>query len=62
MITKSHNHNHFWTEDNVVYESYKTIRGLRWRAIVELDFKYPDHEKLSESMVTFLNNILESKN
>jgi hypothetical protein len=36
MITKSHNHNHFWIEDNTVYESYNTLRGLRYRPIAEV--------------------------
>lgn len=62
MITKSENHDHFWTENNVVYESYKTIRGLRFMEVVKLNFNYPDHEKLTDSMVLFLNNILNYKN
>lgn len=62
MITKSNNHIHFWIENNVVYESYNTLRGLRYRELIGLDFNYPDHEKLSDSMIIFLNNILISKN
>ena len=62
MIKKSNNHDHFWTDKNIVYESYKTIRGLRFRRITILDFNYPNHEKLTDSMVLFLNNILNSKN
>jgi len=62
MITKSNNHDHFWTENNIVYESYKTIRGLRFMEVAKLNFNYPDHEKLTDSMVLFLNNILNSKN
>ena len=62
MITKSHNHHHFWTEDNIVYESYSTLRGLRFRQILKLSFNYPNHEKLTDTMVTFLNNILKSQN
>lgn len=61
MIVKSHNHDYFWTENNVIYESYNTIRGLRYRELIQLDFYYPDHDKLSESQVEFLNNILTSK-
>ena len=61
MIIKSPNHDHFWTEDNVVYESYNTIRGLRYMKIVELDFNYPNRNNLTDNMLEFLNNILKSQ-
>ncbi|MCP1996636.1 hypothetical protein L1275_002431 [Flavobacterium sp. HSC-61S13] len=35
-MTKSHNHDHFWIEDEILYESYRTIRGLRYRQIMEV--------------------------
>ena len=60
QIIKSHNHDHFWCENNIVYESYNTIRGLRFRQLIELNFKYPDKELLTETMVTFLNNIFKN--
>lgn len=62
MIVKSNNHDHFWTENNIVYESYRTIRGLRFMEVKKLPFNYPDHEKLTDSMVLFLNNILNNQN
>lgn len=62
IIRKSHNHDHFWTENNIVYESYKTLRGMRYMEIVILEFNYPDKDNLTESDVSFLNNILNSKN
>lgn len=61
MIIKSHNHDHFWIENGIVYESYNTLRGLRYRELMNLDFEYPDSDKLSDSQVEFLNNILSSK-
>ena len=61
MIIKSPNHDHFWTEDNVVYESYNTIRGLRYTKIIELDFNYPNHDNLTDNMLEFINNILQSQ-
>lgn len=56
MITKSHNHHHFWTENNVVYESYNTLRGMRFRYIVILDFDYPDKDTLTELEINSLNS------
>jgi len=32
-IPKRHNHDHFWVEDGVLFESYNTIRGMRYDAI-----------------------------
>ena len=61
MLTKSPNHDHFWTENKIVYESYITIRGLRFRQIAVLDFFYPDHEILTEPMINYLNKRFEHK-
>ena len=35
-IKKDVNHDHFWIEDGILYESYKTLRGLRYRQILEV--------------------------
>lgn len=59
MITKSHNHSHFWTENRIVYESYNTIRGMRFRQIIELPFYYPNHLKLTDMMIQYLNRCFE---
>lgn len=45
-IQKSHNHDHFWVEDKILYESYNTIRGMRYRKLFLID--YPDTEILPE--------------
>lgn len=58
MITKSQNHSHFWTENRIVYESYSTIRGMRFRQLVELPFYYPNHSKLTDLMVDYLNRYI----
>ena len=60
-IRKSHNHDHFWTKNNVVFESYNTLRGLRFREIAELSFNYPNHEILTDKMVDFLNYAINFK-
>lgn len=35
-IKRFRTHHHFWIEDNILYESYTTIRGLRYAAIMKL--------------------------
>ena len=61
MLTKSHNHSHFWTENKIVYESYNTIRGLRFRQIAVLWFFYPDHKKLTDPMIDYINKRFENQ-
>lgn len=61
MLIKSHNHSHFWTENKIVYESYNTIRGLRFMQIAELWFFYPDHNILTQPMIDYLNRRFENK-
>ena len=58
MITKSHNHNHFWIEDNTVYESYNTLRGLRYRPIAEVIME--DIEILSDDDILLVNERLKA--
>ena len=58
QLNKSHNHDHFWIEDNFAYESYNTIRGLRYRQICGVD--YPDTEKLSEVDILLINSQLKN--
>ena len=58
MITKSHNHNHFFIEDNTVYESYNTLRGLRYRPIAEVIME--DKEILSDDDIRLVNERLEA--
>lgn len=35
-LSKDRRHDHFWIEDEVLFESYQTIRGLRYRNILEV--------------------------
>ena len=54
MITKCHNHHHFWVADCVLYEAYSTIRGLRYREICEV--LYPDTEKLTDEQLKHIED------
>lgn len=58
IIKKEESHDHFWIENKCLCESYKTIRGLRWRFITEVD--YPDCDNLSDDQITEIKLILES--
>ena len=53
MITKKNNHDHFWIEDGILFESYMTIRGLRYNPILEVEF--PDNENCSEEVIEKIN-------
>ncbi|TDO68758.1 hypothetical protein EV143_12020 [Flavobacterium chryseum] len=61
MITKSENHSHFWVENKILYESSNTIRGLRYRRIIELWFHYPDNNKLTDMMIAYVNRRIKAE-
>jgi len=52
-IPKKHNHDHFWIEDEILYESYNTIRGKRFLAIKEVP-GMPDEERCSEECLEYM--------
>lgn len=52
-LTKSHNHSHFWIQNEQLFESYYTIRGLRWRFIIDVP-AMADEEKCSEYSLEFI--------
>jgi hypothetical protein len=55
-LTPKHNHNHFWIEDYTVYESYNTIRGVRYAPVAEVIMN--DKEKLDETDIKLVNETL----
>ena len=58
-LSKSNRHDHFFTFDNSVHESYGTIRGLRYMKIV--DVEYPDKDRLCEVDILLINSILSNR-
>jgi hypothetical protein len=52
-VLKDKRHSHFWIEDGELYESYNTIRGLRYRHRFSVD-GLPDTNKCSESMMLYI--------
>lgn len=47
VLKQDKNHDHYWIADEVLYESYQTIRGLRYRKIMNVKNE-PDNEFLCE--------------
>ena len=52
-ISKDKNHSHFWIEDEELYESYNTIRGLRYRHRFSVG-GLVDTDKCSSVMMTYI--------
>jgi hypothetical protein len=47
-IPRGANHDHFWIEDNILYETYRTIRGLRYCFKMALDQgQYADNDNVT---------------
>lgn len=55
-LIKSHNHSHFWVQGCQLHESYKTIRGIRYRFLC--DVLWPDCDKLSDDDINAIKKIL----
>jgi hypothetical protein len=52
-LKKSHNHSHFWIQNEQLLESYWTIRGLRWRFLIDVPLMQ-DEENCSEYSLEFI--------
>ena len=52
-IPKRQNHDHFWILDGFLYESYTTIRGVRYIETKEVD-GMPDEDKCSEACLNYI--------
>lgn len=57
VVIKDEKHSHFWIVENCLYESYYTIRGMRYRFITEVE--YPDCSILTDKQITEIKLILE---
>lgn len=50
---KDYNHSHYWVEDGHLFESYNTLRGLRYRCILYCP-GIEDCDNCSEDMVKYI--------
>jgi hypothetical protein len=53
VLSKDRNHDHYWIDDDVLYESYRTLRGLRYRPVLEV-FGMPNCEKCTDAMIIYI--------
>ena len=53
-LTKQLNHSHFWIENGILHETYRTIRGLRYVEICEVP-GLPDTENCPEDMLLYIS-------
>jgi hypothetical protein len=59
MLTKSLHHEHFYTKDSIIYETCQTDKGFQDEVVLKLNCYYPNHKKLTEDMINYLNRYLE---
>lgn len=52
-LTKDKNHDHFWIDEEMLFESYKTIRGLRYRPRLKV-WGMPNSDKCTPEMITYI--------
>ncbi len=52
-LIKKHNHDHFWIADGVLFESYRTLRGLRYMSKIEVP-GMPDMDECDEATITHI--------
>lgn len=52
-LPKDKSHDHYWIEDERLYESYQTLRGLRFRFRLSVP-NMPDSERCSDSMIKYI--------
>lgn len=52
---KDRRHDHYWISEQQLYESYSTIRGLRYRHIMEVP-GMSDTDKCSQDLINIIEN------
>lgn len=50
-IFKDDKHDHYWIENEILFESYWTIRGLRYRILLEVK-GMNDNENCSDEVIS----------
>lgn len=53
LIYENAQHDHYWIKDGILYESYHTIRGLRYRRFKDVP-GMPDHDRCSPACVRYM--------
>ena len=53
-LYKHRKHNHFWIKNEVLYESYNTLHGLRYQEIMKVS-RVPDEDKCKEVCLKYIS-------
>ncbi len=53
VLWRHERHSHFWIEDGSLFESYHTIRGLRYRYMFEVE-GLPDTDECPPDMLKYI--------
>ena len=53
LLSRDKRHSHFWIEDGELFESYHTIRGLRYRHRFSVN-GLPDTDKCQPDMIKYI--------
>jgi len=53
LLSRDRRHSHFWIEDGELFESYHTIRGLRYRHRFAVN-GLPDTDKCQPDMLKYI--------
>lgn len=49
-LRKDREHSHYWIQEEHLFESYNTLRGLRCRYIMDV-IGYPDTDRCSQEVI-----------
>lgn len=52
-IHRDRRHHHYWIEDGVIFETYETIRGLRYRELFYVP-NMPDNDKCDDACIDYV--------
>ena len=52
-LIKKHNHDHYWIDNGWLFESYKTIRGIRFTNILQVQ-GMNDMDRCNEACINYI--------
>lgn len=53
QLYKDRRHSHYWIDNGILSETYQTIRGLRYRDILDVSGE-ADNDRLSADEITYI--------
>lgn len=59
-LRKDREHSHYWIQEEHLFESYNTLRGLRCRYIMDV-IGYPDTDRCSQEVIDSIEQQHRSK-